>query len=58
MMLVICVARYAEAERMLSGNILTKPKSCEEIEVEFGTMACHVFSLLGQVYRYVSPEGI
>ena len=38
---------------MLAGNMLTKPKSCEEIEAEFGGMACHVFSLLGQLYRYV-----
>ena len=45
--------RYAEAERMLAGNMLTKPKSCEEIEAEFGGMACHVFSLLGQLYRWV-----
>lgn len=36
---------------MLAGNMLTKPKSCEEIEAEFGGMACHVFSLLGQLYR-------
>ncbi|XP_076459147.1 cell division cycle protein 27 homolog [Babylonia areolata] len=42
--------KYAEAERMLAGSMLMKTKSCEEIETEFGSTACHVFSLLGQVY--------
>lgn len=42
--------KYAEAERMLAGSVLTKPKTSEEIEAEFGGMACHVFSLLGQIY--------
>ncbi|KAL8586157.1 hypothetical protein ACOMHN_057720 [Nucella lapillus] len=42
--------KYAEAERVLAGSILTKPKSCDELEVEYGNMACHVFSLLAQVY--------
>ncbi|XP_025096976.1 cell division cycle protein 27 homolog isoform X2 [Pomacea canaliculata] len=42
--------KYAEAERMLAGNVLTKTKTFEEIEAEFGAMSCHVFSVLGQLY--------
>ncbi|XP_076460272.1 cell division cycle protein 27 homolog isoform X2 [Babylonia areolata] len=51
------IKKYAEAERVLAGSILTKPKSCEEIEVEFGTMACHVFTLLAQVYSKTDRIG-
>lgn len=43
--------RLPEAEEVLAGNILSKSKSFDELEQEFGSMACHVFSLLGAMYR-------
>ncbi|CAL1539178.1 unnamed protein product [Lymnaea stagnalis] len=42
--------KYAEAERILAGTILIKVKSHEEIEAEFGSLACYVFALLGFIY--------
>ncbi|XP_059169210.1 cell division cycle protein 27 homolog [Physella acuta] len=42
--------KFAEAERILAGTILTKVKSHEDIETEFGSLACYVFALLGFVY--------
>uniref|UniRef100_A0A2C9JCN1 Cell division cycle protein 27 homolog n=1 Tax=Biomphalaria glabrata TaxID=6526 RepID=A0A2C9JCN1_BIOGL len=42
--------KLAEAERILAGTILTKIKTHEEIETEFGSLACYVFSLLGLLY--------
>ncbi|XP_048237693.1 cell division cycle protein 27 homolog [Haliotis cracherodii] len=44
------IQKYAEAEDTLAGNILSRCKSLDEIENEFGNMACHVFSLLGNMY--------
>ena len=35
---------------ILAGNILNKLKSHEEIEMEFGNLSSHVFSLLGAIY--------
>ena len=43
--------RFAEAEKLLAGTILTKMKSHEDIESEFGSMACYVFAQLGFIYR-------
>ncbi|XP_041374494.1 cell division cycle protein 27 homolog [Gigantopelta aegis] len=42
--------KSSEAEDILSGSIVTRVKSLDEIESEFGNMACHVFSLLGTLY--------
>ncbi|CAG5121231.1 unnamed protein product, partial [Candidula unifasciata] len=42
--------KYAEAERILAGTVLAKVKSHEDLEAEFGSLACYVFSLLGYVY--------
>jgi len=44
------INKYAEAEKLLAGTILTKIKPHEDLEVEFGSMACYVFSLLGFIY--------
>ncbi|KAL4222093.1 anaphase-promoting complex subunit cdc27 [Mactra antiquata] len=40
----------SEAEAVLAGNILTRPKTMDEIEIEFGNLACHVFNMLGALY--------
>ncbi len=37
-------------ELTLLGSILTKQKTFEEIKTEFGSLASHVFSLLGAIY--------
>ncbi|XP_071148827.1 cell division cycle protein 27 homolog [Mytilus edulis] len=43
--------KLPEAESVLAGNIVNaKPKTHEEIESEFGGIACHVFSTLGAMY--------
>lgn len=42
--------RLSEAEELLVGNAVSKSKTFEEIEVEYGPVACHVFSLLGHLY--------
>uniref|UniRef100_A0A0L8I4K7 Cell division cycle protein 27 homolog n=1 Tax=Octopus bimaculoides TaxID=37653 RepID=A0A0L8I4K7_OCTBM len=42
--------RLSEAEELLVGNAVSKSKTFEEIEVEYGPVACHVFSLLGNLY--------
>lgn len=44
------INKLPEAEEVLAGNILSKSKSFDELEQEFGSMACHVFSLLGAMY--------
>ncbi|KAL3832275.1 hypothetical protein ACJMK2_023933 [Sinanodonta woodiana] len=44
------VCKYSEVESVLAGNILTKTKSFDEIESEYGSLASHVFSLLGAMY--------
>ncbi|KAL5005582.1 hypothetical protein ScPMuIL_016740 [Solemya velum] len=44
------INRLPEAESILAGNVFTKSKAHDEIEAEFGTMACHVYSLLGNLY--------
>ena len=50
--------RLAEAETALSGNILTKAKTPEDIISEFGDSASYALSLLAQIYRYVYHEDI
>ncbi|XP_052079303.1 cell division cycle protein 27 homolog [Mytilus californianus] len=43
--------KLPEAESVLAGNIVNaKSKTHEEIETEFGGLACHVFSTLGAMY--------
>ena len=42
--------RYGQAELTLTGSILTKQKTFEEIKTEYGSLASHVFSLLGAIY--------
>merc|ERR1712142_382616 len=44
------IKKFAEAEELLAGTILTKIKCHDEIETEFGSLACYVFALLGYVY--------
>jgi len=44
------IKKFAEAEKLLAGTILTKIKSHEDIEAEFGSLACYVFALLGYIY--------
>ena len=44
------IFRYAEAEHVLAGNILTKQMTMENIEKQFGTLASHVFNILGAIY--------
>ena len=44
--------RLPEAETILAGNIVNaKNKTHDEIETEFGSLACHVFCILGAMYR-------
>ncbi|CAG2238610.1 APC3 [Mytilus edulis] len=51
--------KLPEAESVLAGNIVNaKPKTHEEIESEFGGIACHVFSTLGAMYRLPEAESV
>lgn len=47
---VVSFFRYADAELVLAGNILTRQKTMDEIEKEFGSLASHVFNILGALY--------
>jgi anaphase-promoting complex subunit 3 len=42
--------RFSDAEFVLAGNILTRQKTMEDIEKEFGNLASHVFNVLGAIY--------
>ncbi|KAM3921865.1 cell division cycle protein 27 homolog isoform 1-T1 [Leptodactylus fuscus] len=44
------LSKLAEGEQILSGGVLNKQKSQEEIVTEFGDSACFTLSLLGHVY--------
>ncbi|KAK6166379.1 hypothetical protein SNE40_023090 [Patella caerulea] len=45
------IDKLCEAESVLVGDVFTKyNSSLDEVEVEYGNMACHVFSLLASVY--------
>ncbi|GFN99845.1 cell division cycle protein 27 homolog [Plakobranchus ocellatus] len=48
--------KYNEVEQILAGTILTKIKSPEDIEAEFGSLACYVFALLGCIYSKTDRE--
>ncbi|XP_010890806.1 cell division cycle protein 27 homolog [Esox lucius] len=42
--------KLAEGEQILTGGVLNKQKSQEDIVTEFGDSACFTLSLLGQIY--------
>ncbi|XP_028674559.1 cell division cycle protein 27 homolog [Erpetoichthys calabaricus] len=42
--------RLAEGEQILTGGVLNKQKSQDDIVTEFGETACFTLSLLGQIY--------
>ena len=42
--------RYSDVELVLAGNILTRQKTIDDIEKEFGNLASHVFNILGTFY--------
>ncbi|MEE6525316.1 hypothetical protein FKM82_025227 [Ascaphus truei] len=44
------LSKLAEGEQVLSGGVLNKQKSHEEIVTEYGDSACFTLSLLGHVY--------
>lgn len=45
------INKLPEAETILAGNIVScKNKTYDEIEAEFGSLACHVFAILGAMY--------
>ncbi|XP_060584098.1 cell division cycle protein 27 homolog [Ruditapes philippinarum] len=44
------VEKFSDAEFVLAGNILTRQKTMEDIEKEFGNLASHVFNVLGAIY--------
>ena len=45
------INKLPEAETILAGNIVNaKNKTHDEIETEFGSLACHVFCILGAMY--------
>jgi len=45
--------RLAEGEQILTGGVLNKQKSQDDIISEFGDSACFTLALLGQIYWYV-----
>uniref|UniRef100_A0A8C7TZ02 Cell division cycle protein 27 homolog n=1 Tax=Oncorhynchus mykiss TaxID=8022 RepID=A0A8C7TZ02_ONCMY len=44
------LSKLAEGEQILTGGVLNKQKSQEDIVTEFGDSACFTLSLLGQIY--------
>uniref|UniRef100_A0A8C5PSC2 Cell division cycle protein 27 homolog n=1 Tax=Leptobrachium leishanense TaxID=445787 RepID=A0A8C5PSC2_9ANUR len=44
------LSKLAEGEQILSGGVLSKQKTQEEIVADFGDSACFTLSLLGHVY--------
>ncbi|MGH0137215.1 UNVERIFIED_CONTAM: hypothetical protein FKN15_056919 [Acipenser sinensis] len=44
------LSRLAEGEQILTGGVLNKQKSHDDIVTEFGDSACFTLSLLGQIY--------
>ncbi|XP_029430073.1 cell division cycle protein 27 homolog isoform X2 [Rhinatrema bivittatum] len=46
----IDLTKLAEGEQILSGSVLNKQKSHDDIVTEFGDSACFTLSLLGHVY--------
>ncbi|MBN3293624.1 CDC27 protein, partial [Polypterus senegalus] len=48
--------RLAEGEQILTGGVLNKQKSQDDIVTEFGETACFTLSLLGQIYCSCQPN--
>ncbi|KAH3706248.1 cell division cycle protein 27 homolog [Dreissena polymorpha] len=44
------IGEYSEAELVLAGNILTRQLTMDEIEKQYGTLASHIFNILGAIY--------
>uniref|UniRef100_A0A8C9V143 Cell division cycle protein 27 homolog n=1 Tax=Scleropages formosus TaxID=113540 RepID=A0A8C9V143_SCLFO len=44
------LSKLAEGEQVLTGGVLNKQKSQDDIVAEFGDLACYTLALLGQVY--------
>lgn len=44
------VFRLAEGEQVLTGGVLNKQKSQDDIVAEFGDLACYTLALMGQIY--------
>ncbi|MBN3308813.1 CDC27 protein, partial [Amia calva] len=44
------LSRLAEGEQILTGGVLNKQKSHDDIVTEFGDSACFTLALLGQIY--------
>ncbi|XP_046894693.1 cell division cycle protein 27 homolog [Hypomesus transpacificus] len=44
------LSKLAEGEQILTGGVLNKQKSQEDLVTEFGDSACFTLSLLGQIY--------
>ncbi|XP_023868962.2 cell division cycle protein 27 homolog [Salvelinus sp. IW2-2015] len=44
------LSKLAEGEQILTGGVLNKQKSQEDIVTEFGDSACFTLSMLGQIY--------
>lgn len=42
--------RLAEGEQILTGGVLNKQKSQDDIVTEFGDSSCFTLALLGQIY--------
>uniref|UniRef100_A0A672S2I3 Cell division cycle protein 27 homolog n=1 Tax=Sinocyclocheilus grahami TaxID=75366 RepID=A0A672S2I3_SINGR len=47
------LSKLAEGEQILTGGVLNKQKSQDDIITEFGDSACFTLALLGQIYWYV-----
>lgn len=48
--------RLAEGEQILTGGVLNKQKSQDDIVTEFGDSSCFTLALLGQIYWCVSTS--
>lgn len=54
----VCVPRLAEGEQILTGGVLNKQKSQDDIVTEFGDSSCFTLALLGQIYWCVSAASL
>uniref|UniRef100_A0A672S1L6 Cell division cycle protein 27 homolog n=1 Tax=Sinocyclocheilus grahami TaxID=75366 RepID=A0A672S1L6_SINGR len=50
------LSKLAEGEQILTGGVLNKQKSQDDIITEFGDSACFTLALLGQIYWYVELD--
>ncbi|XP_048869319.1 cell division cycle protein 27 homolog isoform X2 [Brienomyrus brachyistius] len=44
------LSKLAEGEQVLTGGVLNKQKSQDDIVAEFGDLACYTLALMGQIY--------